>query len=139
MSGSQYALFLTAPGTLELGDLELPPLERGQARVRVAGCGVCHTDLGFYSGTVRTRHDLPLVLGHEIAGVVEDIAGVGDSLIGRQVLVPAVMPCGTCDLCTAGRPLVDTYVTEVSQDTWILFPWDMEQQAVDPIVKRRER
>ncbi|HSD34809.1 MAG TPA: xanthine phosphoribosyltransferase [Alphaproteobacteria bacterium] len=35
----------------------------------------------------------------------------------------------------AGRPLVDTFITEVSQDTWILFPWDIEPQFVQPIVK----
>jgi len=34
----------------------------------------------------------------------------------------------------AGRPLVDTFITEVSQDTWILFPWDTESRFVDPIV-----
>lgn len=37
----------------------------------------------------------------------------------------------------AGRPLVDTFVTEVSQDTWIYFPWDIEPQFVQPIVKMR--
>jgi xanthine phosphoribosyltransferase len=36
-----------------------------------------------------------------------------------------------------GRPLVDTYITEVSQDTWILFPWDTETQFVEPMVSRR--
>ncbi|ATR20465.1 Xanthine-guanine phosphoribosyltransferase [Roseomonas mucosa] len=35
----------------------------------------------------------------------------------------------------AGKPLVDTFVTEVSQDTWILFPWDTEPQFVAPIAK----
>lgn len=38
----------------------------------------------------------------------------------------------------AGRPLVDTYVTEVSQDTWILFPWDTESQFVQPLAGRRQ-
>ncbi len=38
----------------------------------------------------------------------------------------------------AGRPLVDTYVTEVSQDTWILFPWDAESQFVQPIAGQRQ-
>jgi 6-hydroxycyclohex-1-ene-1-carbonyl-CoA dehydrogenase len=102
---SPYGLFLTAPQALEFRDLTLPPLQRGEARVRVAGCGLCHTDIGFYSGTVRTKHELPLVLGHEIAGVVEDVAGPTGQLIGRQVLVPAVMPCGACDLCLNGRQL----------------------------------
>jgi len=36
----------------------------------------------------------------------------------------------------AGRPLVDTFITEVSQDTWILFPWDTESQFVEPIVSK---
>jgi 6-hydroxycyclohex-1-ene-1-carbonyl-CoA dehydrogenase len=66
---------------------------------------LCHTDVGFYSGAVRTRHELPLVLGHEIAGTVEEVAGPGGELVGRQVLIPAVMPCGTCDVCRNGRPL----------------------------------
>lgn len=35
----------------------------------------------------------------------------------------------------AGRPMVDTYVTEVSQDTWILFPWDTEPKSVPPLVR----
>jgi 6-hydroxycyclohex-1-ene-1-carbonyl-CoA dehydrogenase len=105
VSSTPYGLFLTAPRTLELRDLTLPALQLGEARVRVAGCGLCHTDIGFYSGSVRTKHDLPLILGHEIAGVVEDVAGGPQDLIGRQVLIPAVMPCGECDVCRAGRPL----------------------------------
>ena len=36
----------------------------------------------------------------------------------------------------AGRPLVDTFITEVSQDTWILFPWDTESRFVEPIVSK---
>jgi xanthine phosphoribosyltransferase len=39
----------------------------------------------------------------------------------------------------AGRPMVDTFVTEVSQDTWILFPWDTELQSVPPIAKSPRR
>jgi xanthine phosphoribosyltransferase len=39
----------------------------------------------------------------------------------------------------AGRPLVDTFVTEVSQDTWIFFPWDMEPQPISPIVGQHPR
>jgi len=38
----------------------------------------------------------------------------------------------------AGRPLVDTYITEVSQDTWILFPWDSESQFIQPMVGRKQ-
>jgi 6-hydroxycyclohex-1-ene-1-carbonyl-CoA dehydrogenase len=76
----------------------------GEAVVQVAGCGVCHTDLSFLYQGVKTRGALPLVLGHEISGVVTEIgAGVDRSLLGRPVIVPAVLPCGECDLCRAGH------------------------------------
>jgi xanthine phosphoribosyltransferase len=39
----------------------------------------------------------------------------------------------------AGRPIVDTFITEVSQDTWILFPWDTELQSVPPIIRSATR
>lgn len=84
--------------TREVGDLA-----PGEALVRVAGCGVCHTDLGFWWDGVRTRHALPLVLGHEISGVVERAGAGAEALAGRAVVVPAVIPCGVCDVCRDGR------------------------------------
>ena len=76
----------------------------GEAVVAVAGCGVCHTDLAFLYQGVKTRHPPPLVLGHEISGMVAATgAGVTTDLVGKRVLVPAVLPCGDCELCRAGR------------------------------------
>ncbi|MFH0944674.1 MAG: 6-hydroxycyclohex-1-ene-1-carbonyl-CoA dehydrogenase [Planctomycetota bacterium] len=75
----------------------------GQALVEVFGCGVCHTDLGFLYDGVRTRHELPLVLGHEVAGQVVAQGASHRNLVGKKVIVPAVMPCGSCDLCQRGR------------------------------------
>jgi len=98
-----HGLFLTAPGQLELRDFPLPAVAPGRVQVRVAGCGLCHTDVSFYSGGVKTRHALPLVLGHEIAGIVEEAASPDEALTGRRVLLPAVVPCGTCALCREGR------------------------------------
>lgn len=75
----------------------------GDVLIAVAGCGVCHTDLGFFYDGVPTRHAFPLTLGHEISGrVVEAGSGAG-AWIGRDVIVPAVLPCGDCDACRAGR------------------------------------
>jgi len=71
--------------------------------VEVAGCGVCHTDLGFYYDGVPTRHGFPLVLGHEISGTVVGAGTASRALIGRQVVVPAVTPCGQCEACRQGR------------------------------------
>ncbi len=75
----------------------------GEVVVEVAGCGVCHTDLGFYYNGVRTNAELPLALGHEISGrVVAAGDGAGDWL-NRAVIIPAVIPCGQCDLCKRGK------------------------------------
>ncbi len=71
--------------------------------IEVAGCGVCHTDLGFLDGSVKTRAPLPLVLGHEISGRVVEAGTGAESWVGRSVLVPAVIPCGTCPMCLASR------------------------------------
>jgi 6-hydroxycyclohex-1-ene-1-carbonyl-CoA dehydrogenase len=98
-----HGLVLTAPRELALHSFELPPLGAGDARVRVAGCGLCHTDIGFYTGQVRTRHALPLVLGHEIAGTVVDTGPSHRALVGRDVIVPAVLPCADCALCRTGH------------------------------------
>ncbi len=87
------------------------PLERagfraepgpGEVVVGIAGCGVCHTDLGYYYDAVRTNHPLPLTLGHEISGRVVAVGAGADSWSGKAVIVPAVLPCGACDLCRRG-------------------------------------
>ncbi len=84
--------------------LPAPPAPRGEALVEVAGCGVCHTDISFLRLGVKTRAELPLVLGHEISGTVVEVGdGVDASLVGKPVLVPAVLPCGECELCRSGN------------------------------------
>ena len=75
----------------------------GEVLVEVAGCGVCHTDLGFFYDGVPTRHPLPLTLGHEIAGRVVATGAGAQAWAGKAVVVPAVIPCGTCPACRAGR------------------------------------
>ncbi len=75
----------------------------GEVVVKVAGCGLCHTDLGFIAGSVRTKQALPLVLGHEISGVVVASGEECSDLLGQNVVVPAVLPCGDCELCRVGR------------------------------------
>ena len=100
---------MTAPDTameVVVRDLDRTALQGDQALVEVAGCGVCHTDLGFLYDGVRTRHALPLTLGHEIAGRVIAAGPDSQRLIGRAVVVPAVIPCGECEPCKAGRGAV---------------------------------
>jgi 6-hydroxycyclohex-1-ene-1-carbonyl-CoA dehydrogenase len=77
--------------------------EAGEALVEVAGCGVCHTDLGFYYDGVPTRHGFPLTLGHEVSGTVVEAGEGATDWMGKQVVVPAVTPCGTCPACQSGH------------------------------------
>lgn len=98
------AIRLNAAGApLAVEDVPVPVPGPEQVRVRVAGCGVCHTDIGFWRDGVPTRHALPLTLGHEVSGVVDEAGEAFRHLVGREVIVPAVMPCGACDLCRGGR------------------------------------
>ncbi len=91
-------------GKLEAFERAAEVPAHGSALVEVAGCGVCHTDLGYLYGGVPTKHPWPLVLGHEIAGTVVDAGTGAREWIGRRVLVPAVSPCGACRWCRSGRP-----------------------------------
>jgi 6-hydroxycyclohex-1-ene-1-carbonyl-CoA dehydrogenase len=75
----------------------------GEALVEVAGCGVCHTDLGFYYEGVPTRHGFPLTLGHEVSGTVVEAGSGATDWIGKEVVVPAVTPCGVCAACQSGH------------------------------------
>jgi 6-hydroxycyclohex-1-ene-1-carbonyl-CoA dehydrogenase len=74
--------------------------------VEIAGCGVCHTDLGYYYDGVRTKHELPLTLGHEISGHVIETGANAVQWAGRAVIVPAVIPCGRCDACRRGKSTI---------------------------------
>jgi len=75
----------------------------GQVLIEVAGCGVCHTDLGFFYDGVPTRHAFPLTLGHEVSGRVVEAGAGAEAWIGKDVIVPAVIPCGQCPACLAGQ------------------------------------
>jgi 6-hydroxycyclohex-1-ene-1-carbonyl-CoA dehydrogenase len=87
-------------GKLEKTEIPVPELKPGEVLVEVAGCGVCHTDLGYFFDGVPTVSKPPLTLGHEISGVV--VAGE-KSWMGKEVIIPAVMPCRQCPICKSGR------------------------------------
>lgn len=76
-------------------------------------------------------------IDHDGSGwlIIDDLVDTGRTAeVVRRMLPQAHF--ATIYAKPAGRPLVDTFVTEVSQDTWILFPWDSESQFVQPIVGR---
>jgi len=99
------AQVLDAPGRpLRAVDLPLAAPVAGQLRLRVRACGVCRTDLHVADGDLPDPK-LPLVLGHEIVGVVEATGpGASRFAVGDRVGVPWLgWTCGACRYCTAGR------------------------------------
>ena len=83
-------------------EIPLPSPKAGEVLVKVAACGVCHTDLHVIKGEV--TFPVPCVLGHEISGVVDEIgAGVDGVTVGDQVICSFIMPCGYCYYCVRGR------------------------------------
>jgi 6-hydroxycyclohex-1-ene-1-carbonyl-CoA dehydrogenase len=91
---------MTEPGKLEKKSIDMPEVQPGEVVVEIAGCGVCHTDLGYFYDGVPTVTQPPLTLGHEISGTV---IGGEEKMIGKEVIIPAVMPCNNCPICASGR------------------------------------
>jgi 6-hydroxycyclohex-1-ene-1-carbonyl-CoA dehydrogenase len=104
MDGQPVRWMMTAKGE-PLVPTSFEPLtpEQDEVVVEIAGCGVCHTDLGYYYDGIRTKHALPLTLGHEISGRVIDAGSDALWWCDRAVIVAAVIPCGQCDACRRGK------------------------------------
>jgi alcohol dehydrogenase len=96
---SPYAA--SRPLTIET--LDLAPPGPGEVLIKVAAAGLCHSDLSVINGD-RPR-PMPMALGHEAAGIVEELGeGVTDLKIGDHVVVVFVPSCGHCAPCAEGRP-----------------------------------
>lgn len=84
-----------------LEEVLLDPPGAGEVRVRMAASGICHTDLA----AVRDARACPVVLGHEGAGIVEEVGAQVENLHpGDRVVINWQAKCGTCRRCSAGRP-----------------------------------
>jgi 6-hydroxycyclohex-1-ene-1-carbonyl-CoA dehydrogenase len=89
---------------LTIEEWPTPVPAAGEILVRVAACGVCHTDLHYIDHGTPTFKAPPLVLGHEISGTVEQLGpGATGVQVGDRVLLAAVLTCGRCDACRTGR------------------------------------
>jgi alcohol dehydrogenase len=92
---------------LSLEEVELGAPRAGELLVRIAAAGVCHSDISVVDGS-RVR-PLPMALGHEASGVVEEVgAGVRDVQAGDHVVLTFVPSCGICAECSSGRPALCT-------------------------------
>jgi succinate semialdehyde reductase (NADPH) len=103
MTDTMLAAVLPAAGMpLEVERIPVPRPRAGEILVKVAACGVCHTDLHVIKGEV--AFPTPAVLGHEISGTVVELGqGVVGPAVGARVVGTFIMPCGSCPACTRGR------------------------------------
>jgi S-(hydroxymethyl)mycothiol dehydrogenase len=93
----------TKGAPVELTTILVPAPGPGEALVKVASCGVCHTDLHYREGGI--NDDFPFLLGHEAAGVVEAVGDdVRDLAVGDFVILNWRAVCGSCRACLRGRP-----------------------------------
>ena len=92
---------------LQIMDLPDPVPDTAGALIRVEACGICRSDWHLWQGDwtwMGIQPQLPLVLGHEIAGVVEAVgSGVRSLRAGDRVTLPFHMACGHCEYCQTGR------------------------------------
>jgi succinate semialdehyde reductase (NADPH) len=104
------AAVLSAVGTpLRIEELRHPEPGPGEVRIRIAACGVCHSDLHIAKGDL--KFPMPVVLGHEISGHVDKVGdGVAGVKPGDRVVSSFIMPCAKCPSCLRGRDdLCETY------------------------------
>jgi NDMA-dependent alcohol dehydrogenase len=105
------------PFVIETLDLDEP--HAGEVRVKIAACGVCHSDYHLVNGA--TQHPLPVVCGHEGAGVVESVgAGVTSVQPGDHVVLNWCPACGECFYCQHNQPnLCDTFTAPIWAGTML--------------------
>jgi Zn-dependent alcohol dehydrogenase len=96
------AVVRSVDGPFLIEELQDPRPKAGEVLIKVAACGVCHTDLHIHDGSV--PFPMPCVLGHEISGEILELgAGVADLHVGQRVAGAFIMPCGKCAMCLSGR------------------------------------
>ena len=97
------AIRLTALGSpLEEEEVELPAVDSRDVLIRVQAAGICHSDAHYRAGVSPTTA-LPLTLGHEVAGVVEQVGPAVRGVVpGDRVCLHYLVTCGKCAFCRAG-------------------------------------
>ena len=101
------AIQVIKPNDLRIVEMEKPQItEEKNVLVKMKAAGICGSDIGIYHGT-NAAATYPRVIGHEIVGVVEEVAdGVSNVQIGDRVIIDQITACGHCYACRKGRPNV---------------------------------
>jgi len=99
------AILRKAGGPLTLEEVEIEGPQSGEVRVRMVASGICHSDYSMVHGVVPCP--LPAILGHEGAGIVEEVGpGVERLAVGDHVIAVLTPSCGACGFCSEGKPFL---------------------------------
>lgn len=111
------ALYYKDEKSLRIEDVPTPEPGPGEVRVKVAACGICHTDLHYLDHGVSTFKEPPMILGHEISGIIDAmgsaVSGIG---LGDHIIIPAVLTCGQCENCRRGRENICNHMLMVGNN-----------------------
>ena len=123
------AVLYEARKPLQIEEMEMPSIADGDVLIRVAACGVCHTDLKAVEGT--TPFQSPSLLGHEVSGTIEQVGKDQRATFkeGDKVIVGMRYKCGRCRYCMAGRENLCSNrprpAPRKKQDGGMVYPWNV--------------
>jgi 6-hydroxycyclohex-1-ene-1-carbonyl-CoA dehydrogenase len=111
------AVYYRGESRLKIEDVPKPEPRPDEALIKVAACGACHTDLHYLDHGTPTFKEPPMILGHEISGVIEEVGdGVSGWQAGNRVIIPAVLSCGQCPACRLGRENICQSMTMIGNN-----------------------
>ncbi len=107
MSGNMNAAIYTGVGRVENVVRTIPCLKDGETLIKVESVGICGTDMSIFAGK-HPRAKAPLIMGHEVGGVIAEIAGKKPegTEVGTRVTFYPLISCGTCYTCLSGKTYV---------------------------------
>ena len=98
------AVFYEKGVPLKIEEIPVPEIEEDEILVKVAGCGICQSDMEYIDLGVPTMKSPPIILGHEAAGYIHEVGrAVTEFKVGDPVLLGNIIPCGKCRYCRDGR------------------------------------
>lgn len=101
--GQMKGFTLYAPGDIRISEWPIPVIEDDEILIRTAAVGICGSDVHAFHG-LQPSMTYPVIIGHEISGVIEKIGALVEDLAeGDHVVVDPVIKCGTCNTCSSGK------------------------------------
>jgi L-iditol 2-dehydrogenase len=101
--GTMKAAVLTAPEAIEIREMPIPVIEKGEVLVKLKACGICTLEQRLYKGSMKIYY--PLVPGHEASGEIVEVGQgvVSDFKVGTRVALDLILRCGECYYCKIGK------------------------------------